>query len=326
MGSLTIGMRVLEQIADNVWFLPLVLVLSILVLVKASDWFTGAAERIGLATGLPSFIVGVTIIALGTSLPELVSSVLAVLRGASEIVPGNVVGSNIANLLVILGIAAIIDKRLRITRPIAYVDLPFLLASSFFVGLIIWDQRVSRLEAVLCLVLLLIYLHFAIAADRIAPEPEDRRSGGSIGLDIVILLTGAVLIYLGAEGTVFSVIALSDAVGIGREVIAASVVAFGTSLPEVSVTIAAGRRGNAEMAVGNVIGSNIFNAFAVIGVSAMIDTLIVPRSILEFALPMMIVATLLTYFIVMQQRMTRWEGCLLLVFYVYFICELFALV
>jgi cation:H+ antiporter len=313
-----------------------VLVVSLAALVKASDWFTASAERIGLALGMPAFLVGVTIVAIGTSMPELVSSVLAVVRGAPEIVAGNVVGSNIANLLLVLGLAGIIGGHLRVRFQLINVDLPFLAGSAFFLALVLWDGQVGRLEALLCLTGLAIYIWYALCGKPVVDdEPAD--SGAEVEdeddaqeaprpawLRTAAFLAGScALIYVGADFTVRSVIEIAALAGVGAELIAASAIALGTSLPEVAVTVSAARRGRAELAVGNVLGSNVFNSFAVIGVSGLVGVLPVPASIVEFGLPVMLIATLLAFFMVMEREMTKWEGWLLVLFYVYFIGALF---
>ena len=279
---------------------------------------------------MPHFLVGVTIVSIGTSMPELVASVLAVLRGSSEIVAGNVVGSNVTNLLLVLGLAAIIGGRLRIEYDLVKVDLPFLVGSAFFLALVLWSGGVSRSEGVLSLCGLGLYVWYALTGkapiereldgreSAIAAEPRWLRS-------TLVLIGAAGLIYLGADWTVEAVVRISGLVGIGAEVIAASAVALGTSLPEVAVTVAAARRGRPEVAVGNVLGSNVFNAFAVVGASALVGPLVVPQSILNFGLPVMIIATLLAFFMIMEKEMTKWEGWLSLLFYVFFLGTLFNL-
>jgi cation:H+ antiporter len=307
-----------------------VLLVSLAVLLKASDWFTTAAERIGYGFGLPGFLVGVTIVAVGTSLPELVSSVLAVLRGASEIVAGNVVGSNVTNLLLILGLAAVLGGHFRVRYELINVDLPFLAGSAFFLALVLWSGEVSRAEGALCLCGFGLYLWYALAR---RPPPAGEPDARELEIarhprwlrSSLILVAGTGLIYLGADWTVRAVVEMSGLLGVGAEVIAASAVALGTSLPEVAVTIAATRRGQPELAVGNVLGSNVFNAFAVTGASALIGPLAVPDSLLAFALPLMVIATLLGFFMIMEKEMTKWEGWLSLLFYVFFLGTLFNL-
>jgi cation:H+ antiporter len=314
---------------------PALLVVSLAVLIKGSDWFTHGAERIGRRLGLPAFVIGMTVVATGTSLPELISSVLAVLRGASEIVAGNVVGSNIANLLFILGLAALLEEHLKIQKKLINVDLPFLVTSAFFLAFVLFDGEVTRPEAGFLLFGMVVYFHYTIRQRTHGAEhTETDRAPGQVatGQDTsamarsgLLLVLGGALIYLGAEGTVRSVLEIAGLMGVGAEVVAASAVALGTSLPEVAVTLVAARRGQAEMAVGNVIGSNVFNAFAVVGLSGLVGPLIVPASIVGFALPVMVAATLVAYVLVIDQEMTRWEGLLMLAFYVFFLGTLFGL-
>lgn len=306
----------------------LVLLAGLALLVKAADWFTGAAERIGLAFGLPPFLVGVTIVAFGTSLPELVSSVLAVLRGASEIVAGNVVGSNIANLLLVMGLAAVLGKGLQVKHNLLRVDLPFLAGSAFFLAMVLWDGGVSRVEALFCLFGLILYIHYALYDGRGAGGAQEvrRAERGSLAKPALVLAGAGALVYLAAEAVVASVIALAALLGFGTEVIAATAVALGTSLPEVSVTVAAARTARSEMAVGNLLGSNVFNAFAVVGISALVGPLTVPADITSFALPLMVVVTVLIFFIMLAREMTTWVGWLMMMLYAYFIATLFELV
>lgn len=301
------------------WSWLLVLVVGLVVLVKASDAFTAAADHLGRSFGLPAFVVGVTIVAVGTSLPELITSVLAVLRGASEIVAGNVVGSNVTNLLLIMGLVGVLAGRLRLVHEVVNVDLPFLAGSAFLLAVFLWDGTVSLGEALLALAALALYLHYALKSGRTPAGERDQTAKDGRLRSLLIIVAGALFIWLGAEATVTSVIELAAILEIGREVIAASAVALGTSLPEVTVSIAATRRGRGELAIGNVLGSNVFNAFAVIGISGLFGPLTVPDSIVTFGVPMMVIATLLAFFMIMEKELTLWEGWLLLLFYVYFL-------
>lgn len=308
-----------------------VFVASLAVLIIAARYFTVAAERIGVYFGIPPFIVGVTIVAVGTSLPELLSSILAVTRGSSEIVVGNVVGSNVANIFLILGVAAIVGKKLHIGYELIHVDLPLLVGSAFLLAVTIWRGGFTLFEALLCLAAFGIYLHYTVTAERKESEgdalgsdgePVQRRLGRST---IPMLIVSAGFIYLGAEYTVTSVIKLSEIFHIGTEIIAVSAVALGTSLPELLVSVVAARRGNPDIAVGNILGSNIFNALVVMGIPGLIGTLVIPDTIITFALPMMLIATLLYLFITHDRQITKWEGLLLIVFYVFFVGTLFNL-
>ncbi len=307
-------------------------IVSLTVLIKASDYFTVSAEKIGLYFGIPAFIVGVTIVALGTSLPELVSSIIAVQAGASEIVPGNVIGSNIANILLIIGVVAILAKRLDISYELIHVDLPLLIGSAFLLAATIWDGVFTWQEGILCMAGIFLYLMYTVKST------SDENKGLSSKLKSifktknklewhtpVILVLSAIFIFLGAKFTIDSIINLSNILNIGKEVIALSAVALGTSLPEMMVSISAAKKGNAEMAVGNVLGSNIFNSFVVMGIPSFIGAITIPAEIIAFSLPIMLASTFLYFFITQDKQITRWEGGLLIIFYAFFIGKLFHL-
>jgi len=312
-----------------------VFILSLFVLVKASDYFIDSAEKIGIFFGVPSFIIGVSIVALGTSLPELISSLFAVFKDSSEVVVGNVVGSNVANVFLVMGVAAVVGGRLTVTYELAYVDLPLLVGSAFLFAAMIWDGDFTLPEALLCVAGAVLYLGYSVsvkrkpqddATKRLSDATKRRSDAKKLGWKcIIILVVSAFFIYLGAKYTIESVIRLSQILNIGKEVIAVSAIAFGTSVPELMVTVRAARKGKAELALGNVLGSNIYNVFAVMGISGLFGTLIIPPSILTLGLPMMLIATLL-YFVMTQAKvMTKWEGFLLVMFYVLFVGKLFRL-
>jgi cation:H+ antiporter len=307
-----------------------VFIVSLFALVKASDYFTDSAEQIGLFFGLPPFIVGVTIVALGTSLPELVTSVIAVAKHSSEVVVGNVVGSNIANVFLVFGLTAVIAKKMVISHDIIKVDLPFLAGSALLLAATSWDGTFSLTEGLLSLIVIVVYLFYTISTEEkhkdvvLEKVVADRlKQRGPIWKAWIILVVSAVFIYLGANYTIESIIKLSELLNIGKEVIAVSAVAFGTSLPELIVTISATRKGKPEIAVGNILGSNIFNALAVMGIPALFGALIIPNSIILFGLPIMLIATLLFVFITQDKEVAGWEGWMLLIFYVFFIGKLF---
>jgi cation:H+ antiporter len=314
-------------IMTPVFIWTIVFVISLYVLIRASDYFTGAAAKIGLSFGIPDFIIGVTIVAIGTSLPEIVSSVIAVLRDSSEMVVGNVIGSNIANIFLVLGVAAVIGKKLKITYDLVHIDLPLLMGSAFLLAITIIDGKFTLLEALLCMCGLIVYLLHAVSVEKRRTGVKKQRSpkpGKELrGKTFVVLVLSSFFIFIGAKYTVETVIQLSILLHVGTEVIAASAVALGTSLPELMVTISAARKGMPEIAIGNVLGSNIFNALAVMGIPGLLGILIIPQNILLFGLPMMIIATFLFFFMGQDKEITQWEGWLLIIFYVFFILKLF---
>lgn len=299
-----------------------VFIVSLAALIKASDLFVDAAEKIGQAFAMPHFIIGVVIVGVGTSLPELVSSIFAVISDTSEIVVGNVLGSNIANIFLVLGIAGLVSQALKIQYDILKIDLPILLGTALLIAFMIYDGHFSRGEAVICLLGLSLYLLNKLTGHK-DEEKQSRKPAG--GMAWIKLLVSPVLIFLGAKYTVDSVIALSQIFNIGAEVIALSAVALGTSLPEVLVTIVAARKGQPEMAIGNIMGSNIFNSFAVMGIPGLIKPLVIPANVTSFAMPLSIAAHLLFIIILVDHKLNRWEGGLLLIFYLFFLMHLFGL-
>jgi cation:H+ antiporter len=311
--------------------LILIFIASLAVLIIASNTFTSAAERIGIFFGIPSFIIGVTIVAFGTSLPELISSIFAVLKGSSEIVVGNVIGSNITNIFLILGLTAIIGKRITLSFDIAYVDLPLLVGSALLFGLMVSDREFGLSDAIFSVFGIIIYLFYAAnnAKDEIIQKKQKYSSFKSKKLEpktwLTIFISG-LFIYFSAFYTVESIVIIAEKLKIGKELIAASAVALGTSLPELVVSVIAAIKNKPEIAIGNILGSNIFNTFAVMGVPSLLGRLVLPETMVTFGMPTMVIATLLFFFITQQKRITQWEGWLLLVFYLFFLGKLFSLV
>jgi len=298
---------------------------SLGVLVKASDYFTESSEKIGRFMGLPSFITGVTIVAIGTSLPELASSIMAVLKDSSEIVAGNVLGSNITNIFLILGLVGIIGRKIKISFELIHIDLPLLVGSAFFLLLALWDGKFSVFEALLSIAGMIVYIFYTASTREKKEKTSSQRKEKLSWQTIIILFISGFFIYLGAKYTIESVIKLSEILNIAKEVIAGSFVALGTSLPELAVSLMAAKKGNSEIAVGNVLGSNIFNSFGVMGVSGIVGTLIITKITVSFLLPASVLATLLYFFITQDKEITRWEGMLLLIFYIFYFVKLFGL-
>ncbi len=302
---------------------------SLALLIFASDWFISAAEKIGLYFKIPSFVIGVIIIGIGTSLPELASSIASVLKGNSEIVVGNAIGSNITNIFLVMGVGAFVGKRFDLKYDILRSDIPFLIASAMLISLMVIDKNFSLPEAIICIALLILYIYTSFkngSIDEELDEFEDSHEHKLTPFVWTMLFVSPALIALGATWTVNAVIEISNTLGIATEMIALSAVALGTSLPEVMVTIQAARRGNPEMAVGNVIGSNIFNTLAVMGIPALFGKLIIPDELVSFHIPMFLGATLLLVVITSDKKVYRFEGIILLSFYVFFIGNIFGLI
>ena len=296
-------------------------VVSLTVLLKASNWFVDAAERIGLSLGASPFIIGVTIVAFGTSLPELATSIASVLTGHSEIVVGNVVGSNITNIALVLGLTALVVNRIELDYNIWHIDMPYLWGSAFLLMFALSDGHFSFFESMLFLVGIAIFLMYSFRSEDQEKTSEMERPTVN-WQSYLMLIVGGALVYFGADYTIFAIQKLSEIAGVNPEIIALSAVALGTSLPEVIVSLNAARRGKASIAVGNVLGSNIFNTYVVMSVPSFFGELKIPHDINTLYLPLMVVMTVLFGIMSNNKKITRWEGALLLMFYAFFLAEL----
>ncbi len=295
------------------------LAISILVLVKSADYFTSSAEKIGAYLKLPPFVVGVTIVSVGTSLPELITSMFAAAEGQSPIVIGNVVGSNIANIFLVLGLASVVSGGLSTEHDVMKVDLPMIAASAFLLFVCSYDGRFDYGEGIVFIAALAIYMFYAAKSKKVSVDKEEK-----ITLKTILsLVFGVVFLDISARYTVHYVVVISHMLHITTAAVAASVVALGTSLPELMVSLNAARKGNLEMSIGNVIGSNIFNTFGIMGFSSFIATINIDRSTIHLGLPVMLIATVLLIFSLQNKAMSRWMGYIFLIFYVLYILKLF---
>jgi cation:H+ antiporter len=302
---------------------------SLALLLVAARFFTTAAERIGLALGMSPFVVGVMIVAVGTSLPELVASLLSVRAGTSEIVAGNVLGANAANLLLVLGAVSVVAPASRITlgEQYIFIDLHFMLGGIMLLGAMMLDGGIGRMEGALLLTAYVVFVFYLMREGRTASADAEAREGlpegsRSIARDVAILATAGVAIYVGGEFTVQALEALAGTLGISPAVASITILSLGTTLPELVVSVTAARRGMAALAVGNILGSCVFNTLAVAGASAALGGVTVPADLLAFAVPFVAAATLFFYLITQDKRISRWEGMLLLVMFAFFITTL----
>lgn len=314
--------EVYQDLMEVISYLGL-FILSLLVLLRASGWFVDSAERIGLSLGVSPFIIGVTIVAFGTSLPELATSIASVFSGDSEIVVGNVVGSNITNIALVLGLSALMASRIELEYNIWHIDMPYLWGSAFLLWFALRDFNFSLFEGALFILGIIIFLAYSFKSEDVEKEKEKLARLPVGWRAYAFLVIGGALVWLSADYTIFAISKLSAIAGIHPEVIALSAVALGTSLPEVIVSLNAARRGKASIAVGNVLGSNIFNTYVVMAIPSFFGKLQIPADINEVYLPLMVAMTILFGIMANNKKITRWEGVLLLMFYAYFASELF---
>lgn len=300
--------------------------ISLALLIKAADYFTNFSEKIGIALGLSPFIVGVTIVSIGTSLPELASSVLASLSGNSEIVAANVLGSNIANILLVVGVAAIFAGKLKVKRNIIDLDLPLLVGGSVILLMVLlWDGSISFFEGVISLVAYFIYIRYLMS---LQSEQKDKNKKPWTKLSFKLIagiVVSGLVVAVGANYVIESVVKISEILDVGKAVIGMSAVAIGTSLPELFVAISAARKKNYEVAVGSVFGSNIFNGCVALGLPALFAEVNVSPDTVTIALPFFIAATLLFVISGVTKKIYSWEGWIYVLIYILFIGKIFNL-
>ena len=323
-----------------------IFIVSLVVMVKGSDYLVQGAERIGLALGMSPFVVGVVIVGIGTSFPELISSLTAALQGVTEIVAANAVGSNVANILLIVGAAAVIGKKLVIEKDLIDLDLPLIAISTvLFLG-VIYDGEVVMIEAILLLIAYLIHFSYTIfyqkeisdmkslplqVTRRLMGIVNDKKKSESwrkpkIGLrDARLIIFGIVGLGVGAKYLVDSVIAISGLFGVGAGALTIIAVAFGTSLPELMVSVKAALMRKSDIALGNIFGSNAFNILVVVGLPGLITPLTVDQTTLMIGVPAMVLATLLFVISGISRQIHSWEGAMYLVAYVLFVGKIFQL-
>lgn len=301
------------------------LAIGMYMLIRSASYFLFAAERLGYTLGIPSYLVGVTVVSLGTTLPELASSVIAMIDGAREVPAGIVVGSLVTNIFLVLAVAAIYAGHIHITKKLARADLILMMGATTLLALGLRDGVLSTAESWLFLGAFFVYLFYAITLERTAGFGKVVPDGSHHKFEsrmIWTLVIPPVFIYAGAELTLLSLTWLSDLLNVGRDILGATALAFGTSLPELVVSISAITRGKSEIAVGNVLGSNIINATGVMGIAGIIGTPIVAAHMVSVGIPMMLAAAALYYVIVREDAISQWEGWMLLLFYAYYLGEL----
>ena len=297
------------------------------VLVAGGHALVSGSCAIARRFGLSSLVIGLTVVAWGTSAPELAVSLGAVLRGQGSMALGNVVGSNIINILGVLGTAALVTP-LVVSRQLVWRDVPILVILSFTVLFLGANGQIGRLGGALLFTAGVIYTVYTIRASQRGGEAElDDQPRSRVGLTRAVLLTalGMVLLVVGARWMVEAATVFARALGVSDLVVGLTVVAVGTSLPEAAASVMAALRGQRDMAVGNAIGSNIFNIVNVLGLTALLAPggVPVPEPALRFDLPVMIavaVACLPIFFV--GHRIARWEGAVFLSYYALYILYL----
>lgn len=301
---------------------------GLVILILGAELLVRGASRLALGFGISPLVVGLTVVAFGTSSPELAVSIGSAITGQADIALGNVVGSNIANVLLILGLSAAITP-LVVKQKLVRRDVPLMIGVSFLPLLFGRNGEIGRLEGLLMATGIIIYTVLAIRTsrqessevqDEYAVELGARPVQGLPGAlaNIGLIVVGLIMLVVGAQWLVNGAVSIARALGLSELVIGLTVIAVGTSLPEVATSVVASLRGERDIAVGNVVGSNLFNILSVLGFTALVsgNGVRVPDAALHFDIPFMIavaVACLPIFFT--GYRISRWEGGLFLAYY-----------
>lgn len=314
-----------------IWYEVIILIFGFALLLKGGDLLVDGASALAYKFKISQIAIGLTIVAFGTSAPELIVNVFAALKGSSEITIGNVVGSNIINILLILGVASII-RPLITQKNTIWKEIPFALLSSVVLiilanDLILSNQTniISRSDGLILLMFFIIFLVYAFSIAKETDFADSEIKVLSISKSIIFLVLGIIGLFIGGKLIVDSAVAIARYLEISEAVIGFTVIAFGTSLPELATSAIAAKKGKADIAIGNIVGSNIFNIFFILAISA----LIVPipfDSNLNIDLIILFLASLLlflTMFIGKKKIIDRWEGIFFLLFYLFYLLRFF---
>lgn len=299
--------------------------LGIILLVKGGDWTVDAANFIAIRFGIPPMLVGFTVVAAGTSLPELVVSVVANLQGSGGIAIGNVLGSNIANILLVIGATALFATLKAKSRSVLK-DLTFMmLATGIMTGLMIYGD-IGRLAGFGMVTLLILYITLQYIMNKNGEmddndSPDDEQSSYKKPFEpYLFLFMGLIAIAAGAELLVRGATVSADVLGVPDAVIALSIIALGTSLPELSTCIIAGRKGHSDIVIGNIIGSNVFNILMILGITSMVTPILqnsYAQQLVEFDIWFVLgISTLFTLILLFYNKITRPIGMLFLTCYI----------
>lgn len=301
----------------------LLLVAGFVMLVKGADLFVDGASGIATKFGIPQLVIGLTIVAMGTSAPEAAVSITAAFGGSADITIGNIVGSNILNILIILGISALVYP-LAIQKSTLIVDIPVVLLATAVLYLLGFDGNISRIDAMIMLVIFAAYLSYLfIGAKKEASlqkaENTDAEENAAKEISLlkasIFTVIGLALIIGGSNFVVNSATAIAKALGLSQRFIGLTIVALGTSLPELFTSVTAALKKNSDIAIGNIVGSNIFNILFIVGLSG----IIIPVPFAEgFRFDMIVsgvAAAALLLFCLPKKKLPRFAGAIMLLGY-----------
>lgn len=308
----------------NIFIAIALLIVGFVMLTKGADWFVDGSSALAFRLGIPQLVIGLTIVAMGTSAPEAAVSITSALKGNEGITVGNVVGSNIMNILLILGIASVIVP-LAVQKSTRMIEIPYMIAITVLFGVLGYTgEMVTRVEGGILWIAFLIYLGYLLWMAKKGKEdnePDEKQK--SLPVQLLMILVGLVCIVLGSDFVVDGATEIAKVIGISERIIGLTIVAFGTSLPELVTSIAAARRGNADIAIGNIVGSNVFNILFVAGTSALISPVVFEsKFVLDTAVATATAVLLLVCVCNKEGKLKRAGGIIMLLAYAAYFVKL----
>lgn len=308
----------------NIFIAIALLIVGFVMLTKGADWFVDGSSALAFRLGIPQLVIGLTIVAMGTSAPEAAVSITSALKGNEGITVGNVVGSNIMNILLILGIASVIVP-LAVQKSTRMIEIPYMIAITVLFGVLGYTgEMVTRVEGGILWIAFLIYLGYLLwMAKKGKEENEPDEKQKSLPVQLLMILVGLVCIVLGSDFVVDGATEIAKVIGISERIIGLTIVAFGTSLPELVTSVTAARRGNADIAIGNIVGSNVFNILFVAGTSALITPVVFESKFLFDTIVATAVAVLLLVCVCNKEgKLKRSGGIIMLAAYAAYFVKL----
>ncbi len=307
-------------------------VVGIILLIKGADWLVDGSSSLAKKLGIPTIVIGLTIVAFGTSMPELVVNVISAIKHNGGIAFGNIIGSNIANILLILGVSTLISD-IKVQKSTTWKEIPFsllaILVLLVFSNTMFLDNIsinvVTRFEGMILLLFFAIFLYYVFELSRkksIDISHDDIEIKKHSSLQIFLLISGGLFcLYMGGKWTVEGAIQIARYFGLSEYFIGLTIVAVGTSLPELVTSIIASLKKHNDIVIGNVIGSNIFNIFWILGLTALIYPFAIPANV-NFDLIVLLLTTMLLFLFMLigkKHRLEKWQGIIFLLMYVLYI-------
>lgn len=309
-------------------FLQIVLlIVGFIMLVKGADWFVEGASEAAERLGIPQLVIGLTIVAMGTSAPEAAISISAAAKHSADIAVGNVLGSNILNILLILGITAVITP-LAVKKSTVKYEIPFVVAISVLMALLgLIDGKMGRIDGIVLWGCFILYMAYLLKMAKKDPEPQSEKekieetlpkAHFSVLKIVILIIVGVALIIFGSNITVDAATELARIIGVNERIIGLTIVAFGTSLPELVTCVVAGLKKKADIAIGNIVGSNIFNVLFVLGTSAIITNIPYQSGFLIDSIVAVAAALFLWLLVLRKKKLSRVGGVIMLIGYAAF--------